>query len=126
MAIRAKDIYQGRKKSRSRVGVVIAVVLAVLAVAILIFYGLRHYAVYDENGNATIVLPFSHKEQTESPAPSTGASPSVSPTESTSPNPSESPAESASPSTSASPAGSATPSPSANSDVSPTPGSPVG
>ena len=94
MAIRAKDIYQGRKKSRSRAGLVITVVLAVIAVVILIFYGLRHYAVYDENGNATIVLPFSHKEQKESPAPSAetspSASPSASPTESVSPSPPES------------------------------------
>ncbi len=126
MAIRAKDIYQGRKKSRSRVGIAITVVLAVLAVVILLFYGLRHYAVYDESGNATIVLPFFHKAQTESPTPSAGASPSVSPTESTSPNPSESPTESATPSPSASPTESATPSPSANSNVSPTPGAPVG
>lgn len=103
MAIRAKDIYQGRKKSHSRAGVIITVILAVLIAVILIFYGLRNYAVYDENGNATIVLPFSHKAQTESPLPSTeaspNASPSASPTESTSPSPSASPVESATPST---------------------------
>ena len=106
MAIRAKDIYQGRKKSRSRAGVAITVALAVLAVVILLFYGLRHYAVYDESGNATIVLPFTHKEQKESPTPSVQASPSS--------NPSESPAESTAPSPSATP------------ETSPTPSEPVG
>ncbi|MFB0920183.1 MAG: hypothetical protein QMB62_04785 [Oscillospiraceae bacterium] len=110
MAIRAKDIYQGRKKSRSRAGVAIIIVLAVLTAAILIFYGLRHYAVYDENGNATIVLPFFHKAQTESPAPSAEASPPESPTESASPSPSASPTDSVSPSPPESPEGSATPS----------------
>ncbi|PKM74331.1 MAG: hypothetical protein CVU91_00230 [Firmicutes bacterium HGW-Firmicutes-16] len=82
MAIRAKDIYQGRKKSRSRGGVIIAIVLVLLTAAVLIFYGLRNYAVYDESGNATIVLPFFHKAETESPVPSAGESPTVSPTSS--------------------------------------------
>ena len=50
MAIRAKDIYQGRKKSRSHTGLIISIILAVLVVAVLIFYGLRNYCVYDENG----------------------------------------------------------------------------
>ncbi|MEA4895681.1 MAG: hypothetical protein VB064_10520 [Oscillospiraceae bacterium] len=91
MAIRPKDIYQGRKKSRSRAGVIIVVILAVLTALVLIFYGLRNYAVYDENGNATIILPFSHETDTESPAPSTGESPPASPSESVSPSPSSSP-----------------------------------
>ncbi len=99
MAIRAKDIYQGRKKSRSRAGVIILIVLAVLIAAILLFYGLRQYAVYDENGNATIVLPFSHKEEPSSPTSSPAESPSESP-DSASPAPSAStrPSPSASPS----------------------------
>lgn len=91
MAIRAKDVYQGRKKSRFRFGVVIAIVLCVLVAIILAFYGLRSYCVYDENGNATLILPFSQKAQNgnmqESQAPSPSASPEVSP----SINPSESP-----------------------------------
>ncbi len=106
MAIRAKDIYQGRKKSRSRVGVIIAIVLVVLIAAILIFYGLRDYAVYDESGNATIVLPFFHKAETESPVPSADESPTASPSES--------------------PTGSATPSTSESPEVSPTPSETVG
>lgn len=87
MAIRAKDIYQGRNKSHSRAGVIIAIVLALIAAALLLFYGLRHYAVYDESGNATIVLPWFHKEQ----ADDITESPSSSPEESTEPSPSESP-----------------------------------
>ncbi|MGI5977887.1 MAG: hypothetical protein ACOX66_00105 [Oscillospiraceae bacterium] len=59
MAIRAKDIYQGRKKRGSRAGKIVLVVLAVLAVLIGVFYALRACCVYDEDGNATIVLPFS-------------------------------------------------------------------
>lgn len=94
MAIRAKDIYQGRKKSRSHIGVVIAVILAVLVLAVLLFYGLRSYCVYDENGNATLVLPFSKKAQTEDVTPSPADSPSASPDESPSASPDESPSES--------------------------------
>lgn len=75
MAIRAKDIYDGRKKSRFHLGMTIIVVLAVVVAVVLIFYWLRGYAVYDENGNATIVMPWSQKAATESPA--------ISPVEST-------------------------------------------
>lgn len=92
MAIRAKDIYEGRKKSHGHVGVVIIIILALLATAILIFYGLREYAVYDENGNATIVLPWSQKAEAETPTESSAASPSASPAESAVLSPSESPA----------------------------------
>jgi len=96
MAIRPKDIYQGRKKSRSRAGLIISIVLALLVGAILLFYGLRQYAVYDENGNATIVFPWSHNEADE-----TSESPSASPSASPSPSPSVSPV--ASPSAGVSP-----------------------
>ena len=94
MAIRPKDIYQGRKKSRSRGGVIIAIVLALIVGAILLFYGLRQYAVYDESGNATIVFPWSRNEEddtAESPSASPTTSPSASPSGSPSPSPSESP-----------------------------------
>ncbi len=118
MAIRAKDIYDGRKKSRFHTGVIITVILFLIVAAILIFYGLRSYCVYDENGNATIVLPWSQKAATESPA----ASPAVSPVAS----PSESPAESAAPSPSESPAESTTPSPPESPTETPTLGSEAG
>ncbi|MBP8639749.1 MAG: hypothetical protein KBI01_02440 [Oscillospiraceae bacterium] len=92
MAIRAKDIYEGRKKSRGHVGVIVAVILTLIAVVVFAFYGLREYAVYDENGNATIVLPWSKKVETTVPTESTAVSPSIAPTESSedtiTPNPS--------------------------------------
>ena len=103
MAIRAKDIYHGGKKSRSRAGVIIFIVLAVLIALILVFYGLRQFAVYDENGNATIILPFTHKAEASpqaSEAPS--ASPSASPGASQSTSPSASPETSTEPSAPAS------------------------
>jgi len=102
MAIRAKDIYDGRKKSRFHVGVTITVILALIVVAILIFYGLRKCAVYDENGNATIVMPWSQKPVTATPAASPTASaepnPTESPAESTQPDPTETPVEGTAPS----------------------------
>ena len=82
MAIRAKDIYEGRKKSRSHIGVIITVILALIVAALLIFYGLKKYAVYDENGNATIVMPWSQKADTASPKVSPIESPEVSPSSS--------------------------------------------
>ena len=95
MAIKAKDIYQGRKKSRFRFGIVIAVVLVIIVALILLFYGLRTYCVYDENGNATLILPFSQKAADgavkESQTPSPSASPEVSPSESPEISPSVSP-----------------------------------
>ncbi len=61
MAIRSKDIYEGRKKSRSHVGLIIGIVLAVIVLLALLFYGLREYCVYDDAGNAHIVLPFTQE-----------------------------------------------------------------
>lgn len=98
MAIKAKDIYQGRKKSRSHVSIIIAVILAVIVSVILIFYWLRSYCVYDENGNATLILPFSQKadneKSPESQTPIPSESPETSPSESPEVSPSESPMES--------------------------------
>ncbi len=62
MAIRAKDVYQGQKKRGSRAGRITLIVLAVLAVLIGVFYALRACCVYDADGNATIVLPFSEND----------------------------------------------------------------
>ena len=107
MAIRAKDIYQGRKKSRSHISAVIAVILAALVLAVLLFYGLRSYCVYDENGNATLVLPFSKKAQTEDVTTSPADSPSASPSENPSASPSENPSASPSVSPAESPVASA-------------------
>ena len=59
MAIRSKDVYRGREKRGSRARRVVLIVLLVLAALIGLFYALRACCVYDKDGNATIVLPFS-------------------------------------------------------------------
>lgn len=59
MAIRAKDIYQGRKKRGGKLRRILLTVVLVFAVLIALFYALRACCVYDKDGNATIVLPFS-------------------------------------------------------------------
>ena len=94
MAIRAKDIYDGRKKSRFHLGITITVILAVVVAVVLVFYWLRGYAVYDENGNATIVMPWSQKVATESPAASSDENPAESQPESTTDNQPENTTES--------------------------------
>ncbi len=86
MAIKAKDIYEGRKKSRFHLGVIIVVLLGLIVAAVLLFYGVRQYAVYDESGNATIVWPWVKDEAVPDS--------SVSPAQSASPSPSESPVQS--------------------------------
>ncbi|NLV86916.1 MAG: hypothetical protein GX025_06840 [Clostridiales bacterium] len=61
MAVRSRDIYEGRKKRRSRKGLIVSVILAVFIVTALLFYGLRSLCVYDDVGNARIVWPFSQE-----------------------------------------------------------------
>lgn len=65
MAIRSKDIYKGKKKSRKVVRTIVIVALVLVVAAISLFFTLRQYAVYDENGNATIVLPFFQSSEAE-------------------------------------------------------------
>ena len=58
MAIKSKDIYKGHKKKR-QTGKIIAWVCALIVVlAAALFFILREFAVYDEYGNATIIIPF--------------------------------------------------------------------
>lgn len=59
MAIRPKDVYKGRQKAKKPLKIIVWTLIAVLVLAIALFFGLRHFAVYDKYGNATIVLPFS-------------------------------------------------------------------
>lgn len=61
MAIRSRDIYEGRKKKRSGKGLIVSLVLGFLILAVLLFYGLRSLCVYDDLGNARIVWPFSQE-----------------------------------------------------------------
>ncbi len=69
MAIKAKDVYRGRQKSHKTAWTIVIIAVVLLAAAIGLFYGLRHYVVYDGDGNATIVLPFSQQTEESSPAP---------------------------------------------------------
>lgn len=59
MAYKDKDIYRGRQKSHKTAKLVSWGLLILIALAIGLFFGLKQFAVYDEYGNATIVLPFS-------------------------------------------------------------------
>lgn len=59
MVYKAKDIYKGRQKSHRSAKIIIWSAVILLALAIGLFFGLKQFAVYDEYGNATIVLPFS-------------------------------------------------------------------
>ncbi len=78
MAIKPKDIYDGRKKKRSLSTIIILIIIGLLALTLLLFYGLRNRCVYDDEGNAHIVFPFTQeakelnenrKNQPEGPPP---------------------------------------------------------
>lgn len=58
MAIKPKDIYDGRKKKRSWGTITAVSVIVLIALVIGLFYGLRARCIYDEDGNARIVFPF--------------------------------------------------------------------
>ena len=63
MAIRARDIYQGRRKKMHSPARIIALVLLVTVVILTsLFYLLRSMCEYDSEGNATIVFPFSQSK----------------------------------------------------------------
>lgn len=90
MAIKPKDIYEGTKKTH-RAAKIIAVSLTLLLIlAVALFFWLRQFAVYDEEGNATLILPFSQKAQESLPA-----GPEPSPLPSGRPDTGESPEEDA-------------------------------
>ena len=63
MAIRPRDVYRGRRKSRSLFTIIVTVFFALLITVVLLFFTLRNYVVYDEYGNATIVLPFQRESR---------------------------------------------------------------
>ena len=85
MVIKPKDIYKGAKKSRRTAKTIVTIGILLVVLAIGLFFGLRQFAVYDESGNATLILPFSQraKEQQntseeETPEPdNTEAAPST-------------------------------------------------
>lgn len=59
MDIKPKDVYKGRRKTHRTAKIIIWAIVILLVLAIALFFLLRQFAVYDEYGNATIVLPFS-------------------------------------------------------------------
>lgn len=62
MAIKAKDIYRGRKKSNAGKWIIMEIVIAIILLVIGTFYLLRSFAVYDNEGNATIIFPWTDDE----------------------------------------------------------------
>lgn len=62
MAIRPKDIYEGTKKTHRTSKIITAVIILLIALAIGSFFGLRHYCVYDNEGNATLIMPWNRKD----------------------------------------------------------------
>ena len=83
MAIRPKDIYQGTKKTHRTSKIITAVIILLIALAIGLFFGLRHYCVYDSEGNATLIMPWNRKdgEGGEGDTDNTPATPLPSPSE---------------------------------------------
>ena len=70
MAIRARDIYKGhQKKMRSPFRAVVIVLLILVILAVSLFYILLSFCVYDSEGNATIVFPFSQKAKEDPNSP---------------------------------------------------------
>lgn len=63
MAIKAKDIYKGSKKTHRAVKIITAVLVALAVGAVSLFFGLRHCCIYDEDGNATLILPTSRENR---------------------------------------------------------------
>jgi uncharacterized membrane protein YvbJ len=58
MAIKSKDIYKGQRKKHKAGKIIAWVCVIIVVLAIALFFILREFAVYDEYGNATIILPF--------------------------------------------------------------------
>ncbi len=65
MAIRSKDIYQENKKTHKLAKVITAVLLVLVVLAVAAFFWLRQYCVYDDQGNARLILPWSSSETAE-------------------------------------------------------------
>ena len=92
MSIKPKDIYEGTKKTHRASKIITAVIIVTVALVIGLFFGLRQYCVYDDDGNATLIMPWNRKDgegeknDTGSPADNTPA-PSPADTEPSSPEP---------------------------------------
>lgn len=78
MPYRSKDIYKGRRKFRTPLMILLFLLAFALVFAIVAFYGLQQFLVYDDNG---VSLQFTGREQTETveaDAPAVKPTPDVS------------------------------------------------
>ena len=66
MPYRPRDIYRGRRKSRLPLTIFLFVLAGLFIGAVVLFYALQQYIVYDQNG-VTLQLPFMQTEQTPPP-----------------------------------------------------------
>lgn len=57
MAIQPKEVYRGRRKYRTVLAVLFSVVAILIAAAVVLFYSLQKYIVYDKD-SLSLVLPF--------------------------------------------------------------------
>ena len=56
MSPRRKDVYRGRRRWRLPVTLLISIPLALIVLAVVLFYGLQKYVVYDQDG-VTLAIP---------------------------------------------------------------------
>ena len=70
MSYKPRDVYRGRRKFKVPLTIFLFVVAGVLVLAVVLFYGLQQYLVYDQNG-VTLQLPFSGQSKTEEQAVAT-------------------------------------------------------
>lgn len=63
MPYRSKDIYRGRRKGRTPLMILLFLLAFLLVFAIVAFYGLQQFLVYDDNG---VSLQFTSQKQTQS------------------------------------------------------------
>lgn len=66
MAIKPKDVFKGRQKTHRVAKIVTAAIVALVVLLVAVFFWLRQYAVYDEQGNATLISPFAQKAEESS------------------------------------------------------------
>ncbi len=67
MAIRSKDIYQGNKKTHKVAKTIVIAAVCLIVLVVGAFFWLRQYCVYDAEGNATLISPFSSSQKADNP-----------------------------------------------------------
>lgn len=79
MPYRPKDIYRGRRKFRTLLVIGLSVLAVLIVGAIVLFYALQQFLVYDQTG-VSLQLPFLDREETEEAA-ETEPTPALQPVE---------------------------------------------